>query len=297
MTAVLLLMYRKGASEVVYVGCDGRMEGEALYRLLAMDPTVPKPERVTVSPLPKFSLTIVGRKGATLTALNVASLRQAMTNAALEITTAPSAPARLPAPRLAVQPEFTASWDHKNRTWVTTETRPMTSGDLAGMKPFQAGKVKSALMFMHCADGNVPAVQELIEAHGVSANITLPHGATALFIAVEYGRTDVIELLLKHGADIDQPNTSGDSPICCSVDKGQLAMCNLLLSHGANPNATQSNTIPPLLRAVHKNQVEIARALINAGARRDVPLVDGTTLLQYAKNAKEPDPLMVNLFL
>ncbi|WP_159590159.1 ankyrin repeat domain-containing protein [Hydrogenophaga sp. BPS33] len=287
---LMLLMYKKGATKLVVTACNARNAAEAFFRRLQRDPTVPKPGRPTLQGFPSFSFTIIGREGTTLIELNAAIANEWVGDRILDPKPTRSLVASPPppAPARSVQPMVTFSWPARGKAWQQTSQPALTLQELSAMKGTAAQRAKEELMFMHCFDGNLEAVRQLLEVHHVSANISLATGAMPLHLAADSGHKEVVRLLCQHGANIDQPDARAYVPIHYAIERGHLDTCNLLLRLGANPNPQNAKTMSALAFAVHHEQIAIARVLLQAGAARDLTFSDGTTLLQLVLNKGNP---------
>lgn len=73
------------------------------------------------------------------------------------------------------------------------------------------------------------------------------NGYTALYTAVEYGLTNIVELLIKSGADVNLPNkTGGSTPLHVAVTNNDQAMVKLLLKNGAKIDHQNKNELTAL---------------------------------------------------
>lgn len=84
--------------------------------------------------------------------------------------------------------------------------------------------------------GQDNVVQALLDS-GASVNATDPHGASALFRAVEGGidNRKVIELLLKRGASVDQQNDSGETAVARAAAVGTTELVSALFDTSVSP--------------------------------------------------------------
>ena len=88
-------------------------------------------------------------------------------------------------------------------------------------------------------------------------NATNSHGATALFEAVRWKRTDIIDLLLENNADpnvqIREGAGKGFTPLLVAVFTNNTESVIQLLRAGANPNPILSSGPDTILSTAVKN--------------------------------------------
>lgn len=94
------------------------------------------------------------------------------------------------------------------------------------------------------ADGDLQSVRAAIVHEPGIADAAGPHPywggrPTAMTLAAEWGRLDVLRFLLEYGADADARNAEYDgwSPLLCAVRKRQPDAAALLVEHGATVDA------------------------------------------------------------
>ncbi len=93
--------------------------------------------------------------------------------------------------------------------------------------------------------------QYLIE-QGVDCHTLNSHGNTALHIASQYARTDLVKLLLDQGLNVNQKNKSGETPLhmvvaACHFSTSSGECIDILLEHGAELHITNDKkSITPL---------------------------------------------------
>lgn len=91
-----------------------------------------------------------------------------------------------------------------------------------------------------------------------------PFGQTALHVAVENGRADLVTRLVDAGAPLDDTGAWGRTPLAIAAGAGRADLVQLLLARGASPSAGN-----PLAAALDEGQVAIAGLLVDAGAQVD----------------------------
>ena len=115
--------------------------------------------------------------------------------------------------------------------------------------------------------------------------------ATALYLAVQGGYYDIVELLLERGAKTELLTNSGTAPLHLALQGGNRIV-DLLLEHGANPNNKKRDTYSPVYIAVYFNNLEALKALIAKGA-----IIDDDELNQLKTLANEKENIDIIEFL
>ncbi len=120
------------------------------------------------------------------------------------------------------------------------------------------------------AKGDLSEVERLLE-EGVSVNVRVSNGWTALTRASFYGHADIVKLLLASGAEVDI-TTCGGEILCAKTVQG------------GDPSVESMNTAgaTPLVLAAQKGHLDIVRLLLDAGAEKDYKTKNGQTALSLA---------------
>jgi len=145
--------------------------------------------------------------------------------------------------------------------------------------------------------GDLPAVRELLSraSDGVSRPLN-KSSATALHVAAQHGRRQIVEELLSRGADADAKALDGWRPLHMSAAGGHEGVVALLLGMGgADVDATEEEGWAPLHVAAENDQFDVAITLLRAGGGVDVAREDGATPLHVAAGNGFAD--MVTLLL
>ncbi len=101
------------------------------------------------------------------------------------------------------------------------------------------GKCNEYSPFIEAAgDGNFADVRILLMEEGVDINQVCGYDksteTTALLLAIEGGRTEVVKLLVRSkNIDVNKPNAHGWTPLYMASKRGNAATFNLLKNHGA----------------------------------------------------------------
>ena len=131
-----------------------------------------------------------------------------------------------------------------------------TSKELKGVKESIQDAVKAA---------NIEAVKEFL-AEGVDVNAEDEHGNRPLYIAVEYGRKEIVELLIANGADLNvKGDTYSDTPLNIAASYGHKEIAKILIVKGADVNARDWEGNTPLDKA--KRHPELADLLRKHGGK------------------------------
>jgi ankyrin repeat protein len=164
------------------------------------------------------------------------------------------------------------------------------------------------------ADGDLQTVRAELVHEPEIANVAGPHPfwggrPTAVTLAAEWGRIDVLRFLLEYGADPDGGPAEYDRwpPLLCAISKGHPEAARLLIEHGARVDAfaaaalgdagrmaailsddpdAVSRTGPNRATPLHfATAVDVARMLIAAGADPEAVDQHGMTPLRTAAYA------------
>ena len=135
--------------------------------------------------------------------------------------------------------------------------------------------------------GDAQTVGDLLSSATIDVNAVSPEGFTALMIASQNGRTDIVTLLLAAGADcrIVDPLMKA-TPGHKAGYRGHAEVARVLCSKGNLELDAQGpyNGYTALHDAVWHGHTETAECLVRAGARLDVCGLDGRTALDMARD-------------
>ncbi|KAL4918874.1 ankyrin repeat-containing domain protein [Aspergillus aurantiobrunneus] len=91
----------------------------------------------------------------------------------------------------------------------------------------------------------------------------LPHGGTALHLAVSRDHEDVVRFLLEQGVDLDGRNMYRDAPLHVAARNGREKLVSLLLDGGADPDTEDARTLTPLWHAVDGGHLGVMKIILN----------------------------------
>jgi ankyrin repeat protein len=132
--------------------------------------------------------------------------------------------------------------------------------------------------------GSLEIVQVLLKKKDLDINWRHPQGgATALYVACEFGHIQVAQLLVAAGAAVDAARDDGATPLykACQ-DGGKPAVARLLVKAGAKVNQQDKSGMTPLWLSVHHGCKELVELLLEAGGDATYR-VQGWSVLDLAK--------------
>ena len=139
------------------------------------------------------------------------------------------------------------------------------------------------------ADEEVDAVRELlIKGAKVNDKEDSYRKITPLFVAVETGNIEIIQLLLDHGAKVNARDAEKQTPIMRLEEDATPELVELLVRYGAKIDVADKSGNTPLILAAASAKVEVVKALIDSGADVRAKNKAGRTALM---NAAENDDL------
>lgn len=91
-------------------------------------------------------------------------------------------------------------------------------------------------------------------------------GKSIVFEAVDTGNAAFVRALAEAGADVKRANDYEMPPLAEAARTGNLEMCEILLKAGADPNAAPAG-FPLLYGPINENHLEVVRLLLTSGAK------------------------------
>lgn len=110
----------------------------------------------------------------------------------------------------------------------------------------------------------------------------MEYGKSIVFEAVDTGETEFVRALAEAGADVKTANSYEVPPLAEAARVGNVEMCQVLLKAGADPNAAPAG-FPLLYGPVNENHLAVVRLLLAAGAKL------GEHKQALVEAAKEPE--------
>lgn len=140
---------------------------------------------------------------------------------------------------------------------------------------------KSALMSAARA-GSSLAASILVRHPCVQLEMTGIYGVTALAMASDMGRLDIVKILVEAGANVSTTDTRGRNPLEKAANEGHLATVQYLVTHGADTEQSGYHGITPLWSAAERGELEIVRYLASVGASLETTGFDGLHTITIA---------------
>ncbi|KAL6354269.1 hypothetical protein LRP88_11595 [Fusarium phalaenopsidis] len=82
-------------------------------------------------------------------------------------------------------------------------------------------------------------------------------------LASKFQSRKCLEILLQHGFNPNIPNPDGETALWWAINNGRTDMCRLLLEHGADPDLTPEGAVPPLIESVFANSLDMMKLLVD----------------------------------
>lgn len=132
------------------------------------------------------------------------------------------------------------------------------------------GARASALLRKACAFGHTKNVCDLASCRPVDINRGNDHGNTALIIACQKGRMDMVKCLVAGGADVNIQNKSGQTALWYALFYRRYDLVSYLVSEcGADVNAQDWEGTTALMQACRRSRLSVVKELVISG-RADV---------------------------
>lgn len=135
------------------------------------------------------------------------------------------------------------------------------------------------------------AVKSLLDK-GESINAK-QNGQTALHMAANGGKLQVITTLLARGADVNAPDTNNYTPLMLAANGCKDSAIVNLINQGAKLDASDKLGVTPLHLAADKGCFSGVKILIDRGANPKAATNSGITALAFAMNRLWQAPVVV----
>ncbi|MFL6373610.1 MAG: ankyrin repeat domain-containing protein [Pyrinomonadaceae bacterium] len=119
---------------------------------------------------------------------------------------------------------------------------------------------------------------------------------TPMFLAVETGDPEIVQMLLDAGAKVNIRSTSKETPLMRLDSDGTRSLVELLIRNGAKVNVADEDGNTPLIHAAENSTSDAIAALIEAGADVNAANSDGETALIKAADRGDIQTVRALLF-
>jgi len=119
---------------------------------------------------------------------------------------------------------------------------------------------------MHAVFAGDLEKSEALLKEGADVNEKNKHNTSALTLAAEFGKKEMVSFLLDKGADINNSDNDGDSALLLALMKDHREIADILLGKGADIRAQNEKGHTPLMHAVMNGNSAVAAQLIKKGA-------------------------------
>jgi len=130
---------------------------------------------------------------------------------------------------------------------------------------------------------SVRAVEALLSAPNIQAEVRNKKGESALMLSAIRGDLVVAKLLIEHDADV---NKTGWTPLhyaASGTSQNQVEMVRLLLDNSAYIDAASPNGSTPLMMAAMYGRSDVLKVLIEEGADASLRNEKGLTAIDFAQ--------------
>ena len=131
--------------------------------------------------------------------------------------------------------------------------------------------------------GDLRIVQALLSAPHININSKNTSGSTALMVAIENTRDEVVKALINKGANVNAADNKGWTPLLFAAQEGYLKIVQALLSAPEiDINARKPSVGTALMVAVDNGKDDVVKALIDYNANANIADKHGWTPLILA---------------
>ncbi len=140
-------------------------------------------------------------------------------------------------------------------------------------------------IFIAVETGDVEIVQILLDA-GAKVTARTRDKQTPLMRLDEDASAELVDLLIKHGVSLDAADEDGDTALIRAAEFAPAAVIKALIRAGADVNAVNKAGQTALMNAAYADDVEAVKSLLEAGAKADLKNRSGETAWDLTDDAE-----------
>lgn len=141
----------------------------------------------------------------------------------------------------------------------------------------------NSALILAARNGQLPAVQTLIERGKANPNLPGFGGLTALHHACKNDHLEVVTYLVDHAkANVNVEDEAGNTPVALAARMGNLKCLEAIATKGANLDQPNKRGTTPFISSVVNGRMAIVDALLKKPININHADKDGNTALHYA---------------
>ena len=147
-------------------------------------------------------------------------------------------------------------------------------------------------LYIACQEGRSEIVDLLLKHSTATVDICSDARVSPLYVATHENQIECIRMLLEAKTNVNFLDKAGTSALYIATQKGHVNACELLLQAGADSNLKNKAGSSPLEVAVFHCNAPIVRLMLDSGAAVDEPIgSDGSTAAMMAAGSLDVDIL------
>ena len=138
-------------------------------------------------------------------------------------------------------------------------------------------------LFVAVEQGNIEIVQMLLDA-GAKVNARDKQKQTPLMRIDSDATPELIAVLIRSGAKVGLTDNEGNTALILTVNYSEAEIVQALIDAGADINHANNDGYTALMRAAQNDDIEIVKALLQAGAQVNATNKDGENAWDMSSN-------------
>jgi len=169
--------------------------------------------------------------------------------------------------------------------------RALTNGyDAASLDQAVTLNRNTTALYLASQDNRVDIIKALLAHSKDGLEICRDDGVSPLYVSAHEGHEDCVDALVAAKANVNACTQRRTSVLQIAAQKNHKSICEKLLANDANPNVKNTAGSSPLMVAVFHCNADIVRLLLTHGARvDDQSALDGSTVTMLAAGSLDVD--------